>query len=335
MTERDWEKLAAQHDPSQVWATLVDYPQMFEEAAKFSAPRLPAAPLIVVSGMGGSAMAAELYRDAVGDDSGFEIYLNRRYSLPGWLPAGTPVILSSYTGETEETLAAYEEAKKRGFPMGVVASGGRLSELAMSDGIATVTVPGGLHPRYSIPYMFGALEALLPHPKFELAQVSRFLLKLQQDASGENPAVEIAEAAHKNLLSLYVDQGWAGVAKVWQAQFYENAKCLLEVGLFSEANHNEILTWSNGEIPRAGLILETALDPERIHKRFELVKPIWREQTGTELVHQTIQSDDRLLVVWDAVYRGLWASYYLGLLRGINPAEDGLLGQLKGQLKQT
>lgn len=335
MAERDWEKLAAKHDPSQVWETLVKYPQMFEEAAKFDAPRLPPSPLVVVSGMGGSAMAAELYRDAAGDNSEFEIYLNRRYSLPGWLPEGTPVILSSYTGETEETLAAYEEAKRRGFPIGVVASGGRLAELAKADGVAMVTVPGGLHPRYSIPYMFGALEALFPQSKFELAQVSQFLLKLQRDASGENPAVEIAEAAKGKLLSLYTDQAWAGVARVWQAQFYENAKCLLEVGLFSEANHNEILTWSNGEIPRAGLILETTLDPERIHKRFELVKPIWREQTGTELVHQTVQGDDRLLVVWDAVYRGLWASYYLGLLRGINPAEDALLGQFKGQLKQA
>lgn len=333
----DWDELRERFDPRGIAGVLVDYPEMLEKGDTLSVEPLPASKVFVLSGMGGSAQAAELYRDALGPEAPFQLYINRSYHLPAWVDKTVPVIISSYSGNTEEALAVFDEALARRVPLAVMASGGELEKRAQKAGTLFVKqpliegLPAFLTPRFSLPYGFGGITRLLPGPKYLLSEAAARLRALQQNASSENPAVKIAMTAHRRLPSLYLDQAWQGVGKVWQAHFNENAKSLLEVAVLSEANHNEILTWQNDELPRAGVFLSSALDSHPVGKRFDFMRKQW----PYEHVEHHSTEKDRLLAVWEMTYLGLWVSYYLAMLRGVDPSDITTLEKLKEYLRKS
>lgn len=333
----DFDTLRAKHDSLGIGDVLADYPAMLETGEKITAEKLPQAKTYVLSGMGGSALAGELYRDAIGSEARFQLYINRGYDLPGWVDPAVPVILSSYSGNTEEVLAVFDETLKRDLTVVAMGGGGELERRAGEHGVQFVKLPDvkglppELCPRLTLPYGFAALTKLLPGPAFKLSEVADFLRSLQEDGDGENPAEVIARASHKTLPSLYLDEAWQGVGKVWQAQFNENAKSLLELAVLSEANHNEIQTWSNGELPRTAVFLRSELDSERIAKRLDFT----REHLQWEIVEHREEGAERLLTVWGMAYLGLWVSYYLSMLRGADPGNIDTLLALKDYLKQA
>jgi glucose/mannose-6-phosphate isomerase len=333
----NWEKLRLKLDSLSIGDLLVEYPEMLERGAEIEAAALPAARTYVLAGMGGSALAGELYRDAAGDACPFQLYIHRGYSLPRWVDESIPVIVSSYSGNTEEALAVFDEALQRGLTVVALGSGGELERRAGEREVPFVKlplldgIPPAISPRLTLPYGFAALTKLLPGPEISLGKVAGFLRSLQQEAGGENPAAVIAELVHGTLPTLYLDLAWQGVGKIWQAQFNENAKNVLELGVFSEANHNEIQTWPNEEIPRSAIFLSSSLDPEGIRRRFEFAKTAWK---GPFMLHHE-KNDDRLLAAWSLTYLGMWASYYLALLRGQDPSDITMVTSIKDYLKKA
>src|SRR6185503_1041755 len=114
---------------------------------------------LVVCGMGGSAIGADLARGAIGDRARRPLVTSRDYAPPSWVSEDTLVLCSSYSGETEETLAAYDAAGDRGAQRIVMTTGGRLAEAARADGVPVIGVPSGMQPRAAIAYMLvGSLE---------------------------------------------------------------------------------------------------------------------------------------------------------------------------------
>src|SRR6476659_10592256 len=114
---------------------------------------------LVVAGMGGSAIGGALARAALGDTASRPILSARAYGLPPWTTPDTTVLCASYSGDTEETLAAYEAASALGATIVVATSGGRLAEQARDDGVPVIPVAGGFQPRAAVAYMFvAALE---------------------------------------------------------------------------------------------------------------------------------------------------------------------------------
>src|SRR5213595_514019 len=114
---------------------------------------------LVVAGMGGSAIGGALARAALGDHATRPIFVTRAYGLPTWTTPDTTVLCASYSGNTEETLAAYDAAGALGARRVVVTTGGRLGKQAHADKVPVVPVAGGFTPRAAVAYMFvAALE---------------------------------------------------------------------------------------------------------------------------------------------------------------------------------
>ena len=113
---------------------------------------------LVVCGMGGSAIGGDLADAGLGDRATRPLGTVRGYALDSWTPPDTLVLCSSYSGETEETLACFEAAGAVGADRAVLTTGGRLAEAARAEGVPVVGVPAGMQPRAAVVYMtVGAL----------------------------------------------------------------------------------------------------------------------------------------------------------------------------------
>jgi glucose/mannose-6-phosphate isomerase len=106
--------------------------------------------------MGGSAIGGALARAVLGDTASRPLLASRAYGLPAWTTPDTTVLCASYSGDTEETLAAYEAAGALGAKRVVVTTGGRLATLARTDGVPVIPVAGGFQPRAAVAYMLVA-----------------------------------------------------------------------------------------------------------------------------------------------------------------------------------
>ena len=151
-------------DPAGMLADIVAQPLQLEDALwRAESAALPAAETpggLLVCGMGGSAIGADLANAVLGDRATRPLHVLRGYSPPGWLTSDYFVLCSSYSGETEETLACYEAARISDAPRAVLTTGGSLAEMAREDGVPVIGIPSGMQPRAAVIYMVvGAMAA--------------------------------------------------------------------------------------------------------------------------------------------------------------------------------
>jgi glucose/mannose-6-phosphate isomerase len=301
----------------------------------------------VLCGMGGSSIAGELIRGIYSPD--LELHVERGYRLPSWLDAKTLLIFSSYSGNTEETLAAYDDAKS--FPRSprvVIGSGGALFERARGDGVSQLRLPGGLPPRCALGYGLGvlrrllALEDLLPAPEEDIAAATAALRRgnesLGPSASAhENRARRLARRLYGRLPVLYASSPMtAAVARRWSNQLNENAKVLAHRAQFPELDHNEIMGWSSATSARSlafVLVLRDAGVDPRIARRIAATRSVLSGSTPDwdEVESQAERSFARAL---ELVQFGDYLSVYLAGEGSVDPIEIGLIQQLKQQLAE-
>ena len=150
-------------DSSGMLDDILNQPHQLEDALwrveSAGVQRIDAAGGLVVCGMGGSAIGADLARGMIGERARRPLVTSRDYAPPSWVSKDTLVLCSSYSGDTEETLAAYAAAGERGAARIVLTTGGRLAEAARADGVPVIGVPSGMQPRAAVAYMTtGTLE---------------------------------------------------------------------------------------------------------------------------------------------------------------------------------
>ena len=217
-------------------------------------PALPVEPsLVMLTGLGGSAAGGDFVRAVFEASGNAPFVVNRDYFLPSYAGPDTVVFVVSYSGNTEETLSAYADARRKGCQIFAVTSGGKLAEFARADGVTVILVPGGQPPRTALGFLLiPVLSAcqrlgLIPAQPFE--QAFRILENCakawgMQTPFEDNPTKRLAEALHGKLAVLYGLGSWQGVvAGRWKAQINENAKNHAFAHTFPELNHNEIIGW--------------------------------------------------------------------------------------------
>jgi glucose/mannose-6-phosphate isomerase len=217
-----------------------------------SVPAVPSARSVLVCGMGGSGIAGDFARE-VASAHGRRLDVHKGYGLPGWAGSeeGLLVVALSYSGNTEETLAAVEAALSAGVPIAGVSSGGTLAELATRRGFPLVTVPGGLQPRAALGFLLSALlqvlagAGVLPDPRADLDEAASLWDQLAgQGGQAEGLAADLADALDGRIAVVYGSNGpTAPAALRWKTQINENAKWPAWWGLFPELDHNEIVGW--------------------------------------------------------------------------------------------
>lgn len=320
----------------------VEFPNQLREGFRLGRDadaRLPRSPgVAVVAGMGGSAIAADLLRGITDAETTTLLSVNRGPTIPRGAGRSSLAILTSYSGNTWETLAAYDAANRQGATRVVMTSGGTLAERAERDGVPLVLLPPGLPPRAALGYMFGGLLGVLD-PQFpesnegRVDRVATRLSELQAEYSSRRGApAALAKKIGSRVPQFYGDVAFAALARRWTTQVAENAKRLAHFEAFPEILHNAIVAWD--ALPRADarrwavVALEGAtLDPSTSAGMAHLGRLLIRRGLMAERI--IFRADDRLEALLDGVSYGDHFSLHLAELGKTDPYEIVAIDRLK------
>jgi len=299
---------------------------------------------IVVTGMGGSALAALLAKVWLRNDITIPFEIIRSYDLPAYVGPNTLVIASSYSGNTEETVSALYQAIEKGAQIGIIASGGKLIGIATENDISYASLPSGLQPRMAVIYNLRALLAIFENfgiavgKAQEVADLSEWLG--QESAAWaatvpteQNWAKQLAELAVGKTPVFYGGALTAPVAYKWKISWNENAKNLSFWNEFSEFNHNEFMGWTSHPIEKPFVVFDlvSSLEHSQILKRFEITD---RLLSGLRPKATTIiLRGDSLIaqMLWGSIFAD-YVSIYVAILNGVDPTPVDLIEKLKKEL---
>jgi glucose/mannose-6-phosphate isomerase len=322
---------------------VLDQPHQLEDALRRveSAAIAPAdaSDGLVVCGMGGSAIGADLARGAIGDRARRPLTTARGYAPPSWVSADTVVLCSSYSGETEETLAAYDAAGDAGASRVVMSTGGRLAEAARADGVPVIGVPAGMQPRAAVAYMtVGALEvaarAGVTESLRDEVEAAAVLLRELAAEWGPDGAPDAAPKALAHRLQgqvpvVYGAELTAPVSVRWRAQLNENAEIPAFDGVLPEMDHNEICGW--GQPTFTAIFLGDDEQHPRVKRRIELTAELVGE-AGSPVERLVTRGATRVERLLSLVLLGDLTSLYLAVLNGVDPTPVARIEHLKERL---
>jgi glucose/mannose-6-phosphate isomerase len=303
--------------------------------------------LVVVLGMGGSAIGADLVAAAAGERLRVPLIVQRAYHLPSGIGDRTLVVAASHSGETIETVTAAAEARARGLPMVVIATGGALGREAAADGTPWLRYDQPGQPRAALGWSVGLLQELLaaaglirdPDPLGSAVAVLDELLErmgtgVETDA---NPAKQLAWSILGRIPVVYGAESMAPVARRWKTQFNENAKSWAAYEPMPEANHNAIEGSLNPrELADAPFVIEIR-DPEEspdVAARYRVVEELLGER-ATNRARVWAEGPTPLARVLSAVAWGDLVSVYLAILYQTDPTPVTLLAMLKERLARS
>ena len=297
---------------------------------------------IVFAGMGGSALAAHLSTTWPGYDVPFEIV--RNYAIPAYVGPNTLFIASSYSGNTEETLEALQNAETAGAQIAVISAGGKLADAAKAKNYPLLQLPEGFQPRFATLYNLKALMTLMDAAK--ITQNAAQTLEKQADfvrtatanwrpdvATKQNHAKQLALDIVGKTAIIYAGNLLAPAAYKWKISFNENAKNLAWCNTLPEYNHNEILGWVSHPIDKPFAVIDLRSNQEhpRTQKRFEITDKLLSGKRPSPLVVQA-EGDDMLQQMLWTIILGDFVSLYVALLNGLNPTPVELIEKLKAEL---
>jgi glucose/mannose-6-phosphate isomerase len=300
---------------------------------------------VILGGMGGSALAASIFKSWPGLTVPFEIA--RDYELPAYAGADTLFIASSYSGNTEETLAALAEAEQRGCMVAVIAAGGKLGDIAAEKSYPLYAIPTGYQPRMAVFYNFAALlqlfvaaDLLAKDSLEDLHIAAEWLHQAQADflptvPTDKNPAKQLALELMGKSPVIYAGPKLFPAAYKWKINCNENAKNVAWCNQLPEFNHNEFLGWTSHPVdkPYAVIDLRSNLEHERVQKRFEVTE---RLLSGKRPHTHVVQAQGETLqqqLLW-TIALGDFVSLYLALLNGLNPTPVDLIEKFKKSLTE-
>jgi glucose/mannose-6-phosphate isomerase len=276
---------------------------------------------LLVCGMGGSAIGGDLAAAAYGSRLEGPLLTVRGYELPSWVTPDWTVLCSSYSGNTEETLACFEAAGELGARRIVASTGGTLVEQAREDDVPVIGLPGLLPaPRTAVAYMLvcvadvAALAGVAPRLATEIEMAATFLGERSDDLRAR--ASEIAEWLSGTVPIVYGADLTTPVARRWKTQINENAKLPTFFSELPEANHNEICGWSGDSF--SAVLLEDADQHPRERRRFELSGKAIAE-TGAEVVWVESEGETRTARLLWATMLGDLVSLAMAEARGVDP----------------
>lgn len=300
---------------------------------------------IVIAGMGGSALAADMVRVLTAGWLHIPLEVVKGYDLPGFVGEETLVIAVSHSGNTEETLSCYQQALEKRACLAVLSTGGKLIERAKNDGVTYVQVPAGAQPRMSTVYHLRGLLKLLQHfwiidgdlynqvadsADWLRGEISHWTAEIPEE---QNQAKQIAKITIGKTVTIFGGELTWPLAYKWKISWNESAKNLAFSNQYPEFNHNEFIGWSSHPVekPFAVFDLRSKLERARIRERMELSDRLLSgkrpkahvvELRGETLMQQLLWG----LVLADA------ASIYTAVLNGVNPGPVPLIEKLKADL---
>lgn len=329
---------------------LMDFPAHWEEARAFTREvnlNLDKSRIrnVCLAGMGGSAIGGSIIEAYSYKTSPVPVRVVRHYQPPAWVGEHTLFIACSFSGNTEETLSALEQARERGAQIVAVTSGGSLVVNALRYDFSYIKIPGGMPPRAALGYSFVPLFRIFQHLGYldegnKALDETQELLNEQASVFSnleESEALTLAKDLIDTLPIVYSDAVLMHPVNLrWRAQFGENSKTLSYGNLLPEMNHNEIVGWDQiahltGRL--SVLMLIDKEDDERVKKRMNIVKELVEDQAYSIHTLRT-RGESRLARVFSLIQLADWTSFYLAVINGIDPTPIAKIDLLKSRLAE-
>jgi glucose/mannose-6-phosphate isomerase len=264
--------------------------------------------------------------------------VNKDYFLPAFVNEQSLVIVSSYSGNTEETLHAMQQALKAKATVVCVTSGGKVAEIAKKKGLDCILLPAGMPPRSCLGY--SALQVLFIMAHFGLIrrdfekEIKKAIALLQNDQKAiQAEAKKLAKKLVGKTPIIYSSGMLEGVAVRFRQQINENSKMLAWHHYIPEMNHNELVGWRDEDKTRAVVFLRSVDDYERVQARMEINKKVIKKYAGT-LLEIPAQGKTYWEQALYLIHLTDWVSVYLADLRDHDATEVRVIDELKAALSK-
>ena len=295
---------------------------------------------IIICGMGGSALPGDILSTL----RPLDIFMHKSYGLPPQAGNESLVICVSYSGNTEETISAFNEALNKKLPIIAITTGGKLKELCQKNNIpVTIIPPPYIPPRLALGLQFSALlqilanHNLLPQPFIgEILKLSKTLKSRSLEIRGK----KLAKKIYQKIPFIYSPKHFRAVSLIWKNSLNETAKILAVDNYFPELNHNETVGFWNvneRQISNKELLVIMLKDPDdhpRILKQMEITKGII-EKEGVQVETINIKGKNRLEKIFSTLILGFWTAYWLAMDYKIDPTPVKTIDELKKKLKKN
>lgn len=295
---------------------------------------------IYVAGLGGSGIGGDFVAEMVKSECKVPYLVGKGYQIPAYVDKNTLAIISSYSGNTEETLSAFDHIEKTGAKIICIASGGKVIARAKEAGYDYIEVPGNWpSPRACLGFSLVQQVFVLQKLGFITDTVSSQIktavdvIKYDQDDI-KSKALEIAKHLYGKTPIIYTTDRMESVAMRLRQQINENAKLLCWHNVIPEMNHNELVGWKAKRDDVAVLYLRNKDDYKRNATRIDINKTIISKLTPTVLeVYSKGQSlPEKMLYL---VNLGDWVSWYMSEMHGVDSIEVDVIDYLKGELAKV
>lgn len=339
-----------QYDKSEMFNLLAGFPLQIEDAVsvgKKAKVKLKKSVIknIVVSGLGGSAIGGDLIRTYLAAEIKIPFLVNRHYFLPEFVNGNSLVIISSYSGDTEETISAHKEAIKRGAQVLCITSGGETERLAKKNNQSLIKIPTGYPPRAALGYAFFPLLVILGNLGLikdrskDIEETIAFLKKKSKRYSDlnsqTNEALSFAKTLSGKLPIVYSSADvFDSVNLRWRGQLCENSKILAFGHTLPEMNHNELVGWKVLIEQMADMMvifLRDKGDYKRVQLRMKIMEGIVKEY-ASNVVNIYSEGNSLLTRMFSLIFLGDWISYYLAILNKVDPTPVKVIDYLKAEL---
>jgi len=297
---------------------------------------------VIICGIGGSALPVNIL-NAVTNVS-VPILAHRDYNLPKEAGENSLIICISYSGNTEETVSALNEAVQKKLKIVGVATGGKVAEICKKNNLTFVKIPSGIQPRSATGYMFSALAKILANAgavddiSGEIIKTSEKLEKI--NVKLEKRGKQLAKKLIGKIPVIYSSNKFNVLPRIWKIKFNENSKIPAFWNYFPELNHNEMVGYSGkSQNPNSKfqnfivLILRDKNDHPRILKRMALTAKLL-DKSGVKTEFIEIRGSSDLFKVFSNLLLGDWVSYYLALENKIDPTPVKIVEDFKKMLAE-
>jgi glucose/mannose-6-phosphate isomerase len=305
---------------------------------------------IVVLGMGGSGVSGDVVQAVVEPRLPFPFRVIKSYGpLPEWIGRNTLVFAVSYSGSTEETVAAMEEAHQKGARVVAISSGGPLAELAAGSGCAHVSIPTGLQPRASLGYLTLPILAVLEKMGLLVGIADDVVEAIEvlggmagkckrRQPTHRNPAKGLAHSLLHKVPIVYGAYGVTGVAAMrFKCDLNEYGKIPAFWNYFPELNHNEIVGWEDPtDVGREHFVVVLLRDDDehpRVALRYEITKHLIQNDAA-DVIEVRSEGKSALARILSLIFVTQLAAIYTGLQYGIDPGPVEVIQKLKAQLAE-
>ncbi|MFM2284686.1 MAG: hypothetical protein RLZZ543_183 [Bacteroidota bacterium] len=290
---------------------------------------------VLISGLGGSGIGGSIVAELCAGQSPVPIQVSKEYGIPAWVGPETLVIISSYSGNTEETLEAMHKAIDQKAMIVCVTSGGEVLRLAQEHQFDAVVIPGGNPPRSCLGYSLTQLCGILEQYQLASGLLSEIEAGVQLIETHATEILHEAEAIARGIAFstpvIYTNVGYEGVAIRFRQQLNENSKMLCWHHVVPEMNHNELVGWVDKSPKVAAIFLRNSDEYYRTSKRMDICKGIVYQLAGKTIeLHSKGESPMQRMLWW--INLGDWISWFASVERNVDAIEINVINRLKNEL---